>query len=473
MAVGASVQLTVGSAISPIAAVARDPSVVGVTVDQSAQTVSLTGKTPGATDVVVTDSRGLSQSVPVRVAYLAGSVAPYITLDITGDPASGAFVRDEVARAVRQAAHIRPGAQILVDAGNVPFNGTLAQDNVAALDVPVLIQGEQFFEADGTTHVDLRNVAVPRISPDSLMVSDYPEKLLENGTLFTADLRYQQPSRFLYFHYNPPGQPDRRIVLRATNQSAEPTIVQFIDGRGGPTRNEMKAGHDATQRFLVNVIQNQGRLVTIPAKTSIDLVQQDLPAGNIVENILQLRVLSGGDVHLALFAQNASDSPNVSLASSELLQGTHRHARGIYPIPEFHVATQWSVNADYLELPIGQLPLPNDLKGEALSGDYGVLQSFVVNVQNPMGTPQAIAIYEEPHGGRATGTYLIDGVLVQSHQVPPYSRYKIRQYVVPAHGFVRVTIVTMPEGGSSYPLRLVFAPDDGSVAPGASGSPVY
>ncbi len=113
------------------------------------------------------------------------------------------------------------------------------------------------------------------------------------------------------------------------------------------------------------------------------------------------------------------------------------------------------------------------MRGQALAGDYGVLQSFVVDVENPMGTPQAIAIYENPRGGHSTGTYLIDGVLVQSHQVPPYSRYKVRQYIVPAHGFVRVTIVTMPEAGSSLPLRLVFAPDDGSVAPGAPGSPIY
>jgi hypothetical protein len=126
-----------------------------------------------------------------------------------------------------------------------------------------------------------------------------------------------------------------------------------------------------------------------------------------------------------------------------------------------------------LELPIGQVPLPNNLQGQALAGDYGVLQTFVIKVQNPTSTPQAIAIYENPRGGRATGTYLIDGVLIQSHQVPPFSRYKLRQYVVPARGFVRVTIATIPDSGSSYPLRLVFAPDDGSVAPGAPGSPVY
>ena len=176
---------------------------------------------------------------------------------------------------------------------------------------------------------------------------------------------------------------------------------------------------------------------------------------------------------LTLFAQDAGESPYVTLANTDLLEGSHKHARGVYPIPEFHYATQWNVNGEYLELPIGQIPLPNDLQGEALAGDYGVLQSFVVTVQNPTSSPQAIAIYENPRGGRATATYLIDGVLVQSHQVPAFSRYKVRQYVVPARGFVRITIVTTPEAGSSYPLRLVFAPDDGSVAPGAPGSPIY
>jgi hypothetical protein len=304
------------------------------------------------------------------------------------------------------------------------------------------------------------------------MVSDYPERLTENGTLFTADLRSEQPSRFLYFHYNPRGQPDRRIVLHAENASREPSIVQFISGRSGPSANEMEVGHAATKRFLVDVVQNQGRLITIPANSTIGIAQQDLPAGSIVCNLLQLRVLSGGNVHLTLVAQNADQNADAAVAAG-LLESEHKHARGIYPIAEFHFATQWKVNDDALELPIGQLPLPNDLQGEALAGDYGVLQSFVVNVENPMGSPQNIAIYENPRGGRSTGTYLIDGVLVQSHQVPPFSRYKVRQYVVPAHGFVRITIVTMPEAGSSLPLRLVFAPDDGSVAPGAPGSPVY
>ncbi len=465
--------LTVGSAISPITAVIRDPSIATVSVDQASQRVTLTGKTPGATMVTLRDARGVTRDVAVRVAYYAGTIAPQLSLSLTGDPANGEFVREQIAQAVKNAAQLRPDAQALVTPDDVPFHGTLEVDHIASFDVPVLIQGNNDFEVDGSTHVDLQNVAVPRISPNSLMVSDYPERLTENGALFTADLRSDQPSRFLYFHYNPPGQPDRRIVLRAENLSREPSIVQFISGHGGPSSNEMEVGHTATKRFLVNIAQNQGRLLTIDGSTTINIAQQDLPAGTIVCNMLQLRVLSGGNVHLTLFAQDADQDPTVAIASGELLESAHKHARGIYPIAEFHFATQWRVDQDYLELPIGQLPLPNDLQGQALSGDYGVLQSFVVNLENPLSTPQAVAIYENPRGGRATSTYLIDGVLVQSHQVPPYSRYKVRQYVVPAHGFVRVSVVTMPEAGSSLPLRLIFAPDDGSVAPGAPGSPIY
>ncbi len=473
MPVGHPVDLTVGSAIAPIAAAARDPSIATVAVDEASQRVTIVGKAPGETVVTVSDARGLRRDVPVRVAYYAGTIGDRVTLALTGDPASAEFVREQVAQAVKDAAQPRPGSQVLVTADDVPVRRPLEQDDVAAFDVPVLIQGNDEFEVDGSTHVDLQNIAVPRISPDSLMVSDYPERLTEDGTLFTAELRYEQPSRFLYFHYNPPDQPARRIVLRAENLSREPSIVQFISGRGGPSPNEMEVGHSATKRFLLNVVQNQGRLLTLPANSTTEIVTQDLPTGDVVCNLLQLRVLSGGNVHLTLVAQNDAASAGAPVAGAELLESAHKHARGIYPIAEFHFATQWKVDDEYLELPIGQLPLPNDLRGQALAGDYGVLQSFVVNVENPLGTPQAIAIYENPRGGRATGSYLIDGVLVQSHQVPPYSRYKVRQYIVPAHGFVRVTIVTMPEAGSSLPLRLVFAPDDGSVAPGAPGSPVY
>jgi hypothetical protein len=473
VAVGSTQVIAVSSVMGTIAAVVHDPTIVDAAIDQDARTITLTGKAPGTTDITVSDSRGLTKELPVRVAFNAGDIAPFATIQLTGDPASNDFVRLQVANLAASLARPRDGAQVVATADDVPFDGNLGQDDVADIDVPVLIQGQQYFSVEGKTRVRVENVAAPRIAPDFLMVSDSPERLTENGLLFEADLRNDTPSRFLYFHYNPPGQPDRRVVLRAQNNSDEPATLQFISGSGGPSPNEMSAGHDSTKLFLVRLLQNEGRLLVVPARSSLNIVAHDLPAGTTSSNMLQLRVLNGAAVHLTLFAQDATSDPQESLASTELLGSAVKHARGIYNLPEFHLFTQWSVNAPYLQLAIGQIPVPNTIQGEALAGDYGILQSFVVNVQNPNPRPQAIAIYENPRGGRATGTYIIDGVLVQSHQVPAFSRYKVRQYVVPAKGFVRVTIDTMAEGGSSYPLDLIFAPDDGSVPPGAPGSPIY
>ncbi|MDQ2662646.1 MAG: hypothetical protein M3Y18_01275 [Candidatus Eremiobacteraeota bacterium] len=473
VAVGFDATLQVQSASGSISATSSNPAVVRAIANPLTRTVVLTGKSPGTAAVTIADQRGITATVPVRVAYGAGSVANGATVRITGDPATPDFVREQAVRAARAVAVVRPGAQLVVTAETVAYTKPLAPDNVAVVDVPVLIQSGVDLSVDGHTSVRVYNEAAPKIMPDSLLVSDYPERLESNGTLFTADLKREAPSRFLYFHFNPPGSPDRRLVLRANNASAEPALLQFVSGKGGPGPNELEVGHDSTRRFLTNEVLNQGLIVTIPPHGSENIDAQDMPANTIVSNLLQLRVLNGSSVHLTLFAQNATESPDESIATADLLSGGRAHARGIYRVPEFHYSALWRVTDQYLALTIGQLPLENMLQGEALSGDYGVKQTFVIKIQNPMPTPQQIAIYESPRGGRATGTYLIDGVLVQSHQTTAFSRYKLRQYVVPAKGFVRVAIQTFPEAGSSYPLQLIFALDDGSVAPGAPGSPIY
>lgn len=471
--VGFDQTLRVSGVLGTIGLTVANPALLNASVDQDARTILLTGRAVGMTTLTISDQRGLTAVVPIRVAYNAGSVADSVSLQITGNPASPQFIEEQAAQIATKMAAVRPGAAIVAPADDLSVNAPLPQDDLTTVDVPVLIQGNDYFPVNGTTHVLIENRAAPRISPQSLLVSDFPERLTENGVLFTAVLSREQPRSFLYFHYNPSGQPDRRIVLRAENPSSEPAVLQFISGAGGPSPNEMEAGHDSTRRFLVRLLQNEGNIIVIPARATINVIEQDLPAKAIVSNLLQLRVLDGGQIHLTLLAQDATDSPSAPISDAMLLTSKIKHARGVYKIAEFHYDRFWNLTDPYLELPIGQIPLPNLIQGEALSGDYGVLQAFVVTIQNPLRTPQAIAIYENPRGGHATGTFLIDRVLVQSHQTPAYSRYKIRQYMIPAKGFVRIEIVTMPEAGSSYPLQLIFAPDDGSVPPGAPGSPIY
>jgi len=471
---GGTETLHILQVLGTITATVADPAIVDATVDQDARTVTITGKALGATTITITDVRGLTRQVPVRVAYPAGDVSRTASIRITGDPATQLFVREQAVAAAMAAVSTRSGASVVASADSVSVPRPLALDDVMSVDVPLIVQGEGYFTVQGTTRVRVENFAQPRIPPQFLLVSDYPETLREDGILFSADLDTKRVERFLYYHYNPPGQPDRRIVLKVRNDSSEPALVQYVAGVAGPEANEMEVGHLSTQRFLVHRAQNEGTVVTIPAHTTTNLAQQSLPAGQTVSALMQLHEIAGAPVHLTLLAQDASDSVGAAIPTSAELVGDKPHARGIYTIPEFFYDYSYDTEGPDLEIPIGQFPLSNLVEGQTLAGDYGVLQSVTVRiVNNDRRHARQIALYASPRGGKATGTFVIDRVLVQAHAMAAFGHYKLRQYTVGPGSFVRTDIVTMPEGGSSYPLRLVMAPDDGSAPPGSSNSPVY
>jgi hypothetical protein len=457
VAMGTTFVLRVSGVLGGIAVTVGDPAIVDAAVDQVQRTVTLTAKAVGTTTVTVKDDRGVTRDVGVRVAYMAGDVADAAIVRITGDPATQIFVKEQAALAAGRQSRARPNATVISTPDGLSVSAPL---------------GEGYFTATGTTHVRVENLALPRISPSSLLVSDFPETLKSGGLLFSAGLDRDTASRFLYYHYNPPGQPDRRIVLKLRNGSAEPATVQFISGAAGPETNDMEVGHLSVQRFLVRLAQNEGTVVAVPPNSTVDLVNQQLPAHSAVSNLMQLRELDGAPLQLALMAQNAADPPSDTM-NSALLSSDEIHARGEYRIPEFFFERTYDTSGPDLTIPIGQIPLPNLREGQALAGDYGVLQQITLRMVNNDRRPARVALYANPRGGRATGTFLIDRVLIQAHALAPFTNFKLREYTVPANGYVSTEIVTMPEGGSSYPLNLVVAPDDGSPSPGSPGSPVY
>jgi hypothetical protein len=472
---GNTTPIRVDGVLGTLAAKIADESIATIqSVDQDARTVWVAGEAPGKTTLTLSDDRGVTRDVPVRVEFPAGTIATETSVRITGNPAGARFIRQVSAAAAAAAAQLRPGASVAIDPGAVDGVRDLPVSDLLVTQVPLQLNGSDYFSVLGSTRVRVENLALPRIRPSRLLVSDYPEKLTSNGVLFTANLDTSAPQRFLYYHFNPPDQPARRIVLRAHNASAEPATLQFISGEAGPEPNEMEVGHLSTLRFLAREAQNEGEVIVVPPAGTVTLVDQLLPPGDAVSNLLQLREVEGDSVGLTLVAQDAGDPLDRPPDSDQLLQSEAKHARGVYRVPEFYFDDVYNVdsNAD-LEIPIGQLPLPNLREGQALAGDYGVMQSINVTVVNPTAGEFPIAIYENPRGGRATGTFLIDRTLVQSHAVAPFTKWKLREYRVPPHSTFRISIVTMPEGGSSYPVRLIVAPDDGSPSPGSPQSPVY
>jgi hypothetical protein len=304
--------------------------------------------------------------------------------------------------------------------------------------------------------VTVTNFAQPGIPPKNLLVSDFPETIVENGTLFYSDVTFSQPARLLYYHYANAGSQPRRVIVKAQNNGADASLLELISGTAGPDPNVLAVGHESTKRFLIHEAQSEGQVFEVPQHATVNIADQPLPPGTLVSGLMQLRVVSGSGVRVAVVVQDASDIP-VGPISETLLSSAVKHARGVYSVPDFNYDLSYTIGNDPAALIIGKLPLPNLVQGEVLGGDYGVKQSASLALLNPTGNAARVGMWFEPRGGRATGTFLIDGEPVQLHPVDFGAPALVRTFDVPPNGYRRLSIVTMPEGGSSYPVRVLFA----------------
>ena len=435
-----------------------DPEIVRAVFNPIERSVDLVGLRPGSTIVTLTDEYGLSATLAVLVQAYAGKAYSATAISISGDPASADFVAEEATQAAKLVAYPESGARVRVDPMDVKGAHELRQDDAETVFVPLSIEGPGYVPYHQTVAVHVVDLAQPDVPPKNLLVSDFPETIVENGTLFYADVNFDDPARLLYYHYAAPQSVARRVLVKAQNNSTDTSLLQLISGIAGPDPNILAVGHDSTKRFLVHEASGEGEIFEVPAHATVNVVDQLLPAGTLVSGLMQLRVVSGAGVRVAVVVQDADETP-VEPISDTLLSSAVKHSRGIYQVPEFDYDVSYTVGGDPATLLIGKLPLPNLVQGEVLGGDYGVKQAAAITLLNPQAEPQRIGMWFEPRGGRATGTFFIDGRLVQLHPVDPAHPALIRVFTVPAHGYRRLSVVTMPEGGSSYPVRVTFSTD--------------
>jgi hypothetical protein len=209
---------------------------------------------------------------------------------------------------------------------------------------------------------------------------------------------------------------------------------------------------------------NEGQIFEVPAHATLNVLDQAMPPETLITGVMQLRVVVGDGVRVALVAQDANDPP-VQPISDTLLLSAVRHARGVYDVPDFFYDENYTIGDPATVLTIGKLPLPNLVHGEVLGGDYGVKQSATITLLNPGATDARVGMWFEPRGGRATGTFFIDGRLSQIHAVDFGHDELLASFIVPAGGYHQVSVTTMPEGGSSYPVNVIFSstlPPNGS-----------
>ncbi len=353
-------------------------------------------------------------------------------LRITGRPASAGFIL----RILKE----RLGIE-------APIPGPLAPNGRLELEVP----GTD--PAGPVRTVVVENYDLPVREPEFLMFSDYPEKVRERGLLFSGGLIRHKPIRFQYYHQGHPGGSDRYLLLRLYNNGEDRARFHMLRGFAGPSGDFMKEGHQNSMDFLSRLAANEGEILTIESGSSLDLAFIPLPAGEVVSGTYQLHLLEGPPLAMYLFSLDNEKQP---VSNPSLTDPADPHATGVFPIANFYIRDCFRSSEKERFLTIGDFALKNYIPHKSLAGAYGCVYNIGVMLENPGSSPAEIQLLFQPRGGHATATFIIGTETVPVGFTRAGKEVLLKGIQLQPGEKRELTIKTMPEGASFYPVRLIF-----------------
>ena len=353
-------------------------------------------------------------------------------IQITGRPASAEFIS--------QVLKERLGIQ-------VPIPGPLEPNGRLVLEVPAQPGSE------GGQSVTVENYDLPLLDPTFLMFSNYPEKVKERGLLFSGGLIRHKPVRFQYYHMGHPESPSRFLLLRLYNPEEKSARLHMIRGCGGPSGDFMKEGHLNSLEFLSRFAENEGEILTVEAHSSLDLASIPLPPREVVSGTYQLHLLEGPPLGMYLFSV---DDEKQSISYPGITDPKDPHATGVYPIANFYMRDNFHTTEKEKFLTIGDFSLQNYLPQKNLAGAYGCVYHIRMKLQNLDPEPVEVQILFQPRGGSATATFLIGSEIIPVGFTRAFQEVTLRRIPLQPGEEKDLTIRTMPEGASFYPVRLIF-----------------
>jgi len=378
-----------------------------------------------------------------------------VQVQVTGSPAPVATLRLAIVTTVRALLPDARNADITLT-GTTPPLGDLPFSSRTAVQAAILITPPAGPAVLRVLPVALTNVILPWSDAQTLLVSNSPETLPFGKVLFNSVLAATQTMRLLYHHQNGSKAQHMFITVALSNPNRTPLTLWVSGAQSDTGGDELTLGHAAARRFLEAYWAHAGFLLQIPANTTLSLFVHDLAPLAIGSGLAQLQVVDGDRLNLQVVARLASETePPTSSFASDF---DREHQRGEFTRPQIARALSYTTGGPPAVMALGA---DADLLGEAttgerLQGNYGVMYSFEVQLANPTPAPAAVVLMMHAAGGRARGTFLVGGQIVDGPVVQANAPQVLATLRLAPGTRRRLRIATMPESGSNYPVRLTL-----------------
>jgi hypothetical protein len=379
-------------------------------------------------------------------------VAPSAQAAVTGRLAPAWVIKRAASAAVYNSIAPEPGAwaeinEILLD------RAVIAPGQSAGVSVGVTLRGAGYLPVRAQPQVRVVNEPIARADAEVLMVSNRPERLPATGLWYEGRVPEGHPARLLYHHVNAtPAAAELAVEL--VNASAAPMRVQIIESCGGPTSDEIFAGHKAARDFLERQADDVGYLVSLPSGCAYTASVSLLKPGQVISGLAEVRVLDAGELRVRVRLR----PPTPDIMTPVVATPADRLSTWVFSEPQKRFDLTYRVGQQWAFLTVGDGQALSATGRESLDGDYGVFYDVTFTAENPTTEAADVELAFVPGGGLARGTTIIDGRLCETGLLRYGESQRIHALnLAPgARQIVRVRI--MPEAGSNYPVKLVMRP---------------
>lgn len=432
-----------GTAATDLTFASQNPEVAAVQLDPSGQPLLVEGRGTGAT--AISASLGNQEvALPVEVKAWAARVAQSVVAEVTSPPLPADDLRRTLRNAVLSA--LKPAATATIELGE-------PRRNSGDYLVEVKASGPDCFDVDDTVRVDVRAVAGPKQRPQELLISNLPERITEPATLLRERLLTASAVRLLWHHVNSGAVP-LRFAVRVANLGDAPARLHVTEAAIGPHDDEIHVGHTAMTRFIGLASQGEGYYLNVPAGRILDLYDVRLSPGLIVSGLATLTPSTAGNLLVEVVAENSwpttayfqpvpdrlyQDPPLTPyrFEASKSIDLQHE-VGGAWTF--YHIGKEYSVN----------------LQGQRLYGDYGVSYTIRATFKNPTDKPARCELSLRASGGVARSSVVLDGELLETGLLRGANEEAIYKTDLQPGAEKAVTLVTIPESGSNYPITLTM-----------------
>ena len=377
---------------------------------------------------------------------------PPVQVAVTGDPAPVETLRLAILTTTRALVPEARTGPVLLAETEPPLQPLRAASEMALR--AVVQVGPAGAKPPMTVPVAIKNQATPWADAQALLVSNSPETLPFGKGLLSGAVTSGQTVRLLYHHANGSATERMAIVVNFSNPDRVPAALWVTGAAGDSGADELALGHAAARTFLDQYWHRAGFLLRIPANTSVPLFIHDLAPGAVATGLTQFTLVEGARTNVQVYARLAGemDPPPMSFAPNF----DQVHQRGLFARPQVVRSLSYTVGGQFAMMSVGdgQDALAESSTGRILSGNYGVVYSFAIDVDNPSPLSTILGIMMQAVAGEAGGMFLVDDRVIDVPRVRSGERRLVTTLHLAPGERRTLMISTMPESGGFYPIRL-------------------